>query len=140
MSLGVWFSHHRSFAGEVRRCNGCFSKGVENIPSNENALMISWPPRRALTFPIVSDASQTQHIRLPGESDHRFPSDEELMSRLKSNDASALEILFHRYARLVFRIARGVVRDSGEAEDVVQEAFFHLYKKSILFDGSKGGV
>jgi RNA polymerase sigma-70 factor (ECF subfamily) len=106
----------------------------------ENARMSSWPPRRALTFPIVSNASQTQHGRLPDEPEHHFPSDEELMSRLKSNDASALEILFHRYARLVFRIARGVVRDSGEAEDVVQEAFFHLYKKSMLFDGSKGGA
>ena len=62
------------------------------------------------------------------------------MARLQANDTSALEILFDRYARLVFRIARGVVRDSGEAEDVVQEAFFHLYKKSMLFDGSKGTV
>jgi RNA polymerase sigma-70 factor (ECF subfamily) len=60
------------------------------------------------------------------------------MRRLQAADADALEILFDRYARLVFRIARGVIRDSGEAEDVVQEAFFHLYKKSSLFDGSKG--
>jgi RNA polymerase sigma-70 factor (ECF subfamily) len=102
--------------------------------------MSSWPPRRAFTFPIVSEASQTQQVRPPAEPEQRFPSDEELMLRLQSNDASALEILFHRYARLVFRIARGVVRDSGEAEDVVQEAFFHLYKKSMLFDRSKGGA
>jgi RNA polymerase sigma-70 factor (ECF subfamily) len=60
------------------------------------------------------------------------------MARLQSNDSSALEILFDRYARLVLSIARGVVRDNGEAEDVVQETFFHLYKKSMLFDGSKG--
>jgi RNA polymerase sigma-70 factor, ECF subfamily len=106
----------------------------------EKARMSSWPPRRALTFPIVSEASQAQQVRLPADSEHRLPSDEELMSRLQSNDTSALEVLFHRYARLVFRIARGVVRDSGEAEDVVQEAFFHLYKKSMLFDKSKGGA
>jgi RNA polymerase sigma-70 factor (ECF subfamily) len=31
-----------------------------------------------------------------------------------------------------------VLRDRGEAEDVVQEAFFHVYKKSRLFDGAKG--
>jgi RNA polymerase sigma-70 factor, ECF subfamily len=60
------------------------------------------------------------------------------MLRLRSQDAGALEILFDRYARLVFRIARGVVRDSGEAEDVVQEAFFHLYKKALSFDETKG--
>jgi RNA polymerase sigma-70 factor (ECF subfamily) len=39
---------------------------------------------------------------------------------------------------MVYRIARGVLRDSGEAEDVVQEAFFHLYKKAALFDAAKG--
>jgi hypothetical protein len=86
--------------------------------------MSAWPPRRALTFPTVSEASQTLPVRPAGEPERRFPSDEDLMSRLQSNDASALEVLFHRYARLVFRIARGVIRDSGEAEDVVQEAFF----------------
>jgi len=102
--------------------------------------MSSWPPRRALTFPIVSDAAQSQSLHPSEVSKHRSPADEELMVRLQSGDSSALETLFHRYARLVFRIARGVVRDSGEAEDVVQEAFFHLYKKSMLFDRSKGGA
>jgi RNA polymerase sigma-70 factor (ECF subfamily) len=102
--------------------------------------MSAWPPRRALTFPTVPEPSQTLPVRPVGEPEHRLPSDEDLMSRLQSNDSGALEVLFHRYARLVFRIARGVIRDSGEAEDVVQEAFFHLYKKSMLFDRSKGGV
>ena len=40
-----------------------------------------------------------------------------------------LEVLFDRYSRLVLSIARGIVRDAGEAEDVVQEVFFYLYKK-----------
>ena len=62
------------------------------------------------------------------------------MTRLQANDSIALEILFDRYARLVLNIARSIVRDAGEAEDVVQEAFFYLYKKSLLFDGSKGNV
>src|ERR1700692_2581800 len=102
--------------------------------------MSSWPPRRALTFPIVSEATRAQPVHPSEVSEHRIPSDEELMARLQSGDSSALETLFQRYARLVFRIARGVVRDNGEAEDVVQEAFFYLYKKSLLFDGSKGSV
>lgn len=90
---------------------------------------------RALAFPLAW--SRTQERALP-PAERRIPSDEEVMARLQSNDANALEILFDRYARLVFRIARGVIRDSGEAEDVVQEAFFHLYKKSQLFDAAKG--
>jgi len=101
--------------------------------------MSSMPPRRALTFPIVypSQESAASVTHVPKT---RIHTDEETMARLQANDASALEILFDRYSRLVFRIARGVVRDTGEAEDVVQEAFFHLYKKCTLFDRSKGSV
>src|SRR6266851_6870713 len=102
--------------------------------------MNSMPPRRALTFPIVWDPSQESAASATHVPKTRIPTDEETMARLQANDTSALEILFDRYARLVFRIARGVVRDTGEAEDVVQEAFFHLYKKCTLFDRSKGSV
>src|SRR5271155_4186296 len=92
---------------------------------------------RALAFPLAWPRTQEQERTLPA-AERRLPSDEEVMARLQSNDANALEILFDRYARLVFRIPRGVIRDTGEAEDVVQEAFFHLYKKCSLFDGTKG--
>jgi RNA polymerase sigma-70 factor (ECF subfamily) len=102
--------------------------------------MSSEPQGRAVTFPIAWSRSQelsAPAVEAPGG---RCPSDEEVMARLQSNDSAALEILFGRYGRLVLAIARGIVRDSGEAEDVVQEAFFYLYKKSMLFDSSKGSA
>jgi RNA polymerase sigma-70 factor, ECF subfamily len=102
--------------------------------------MSSLPPRRALLLPIAVGTSQARADTSPELRERQIPSNEEVMFRLQSNDTGALEILFERYARLVFRIARGVVRDSGEAEDVVQEAFFHVYKNSRRFDRSKGSV
>jgi len=102
--------------------------------------MSSPPPGRTLPFPIPWGKSQERTAVLQSAPQCPIPSDEEVMAGLQSNDASALEILFDRYSRLVFGIARSVVRDSGEAEDVVQEAFFYLYKKSTLFDRSKGSV
>jgi RNA polymerase sigma-70 factor (ECF subfamily) len=102
--------------------------------------MSTSPQRRALTLPVALARGQ-ERLTLPPElPELRIPSDDEAMLRLQTNDTTALEILFDRYARLVFRIALGVVRDRGEAEDVVQESFFHLYKKCILFDGAKGTV
>ena len=136
---GVCSSKRRSFAGEARRRNGC-CPGVSLHPSNWDLRMSSMPPRRALTFPIVWEPSGESAASATHVPKTRIPTDEETMARLQANDTSALEILFDRYARLVFRIARGVVRDTGEAEDVVQEAFFHLYKKCTLFDRSKGSV
>jgi RNA polymerase sigma-70 factor, ECF subfamily len=102
--------------------------------------MSSPPQGRALTFPIAWSRSQETSVPSPKAAGDRSPSDEEVMARLQSNDSSALEILFGRYARLVLAIARGIVRDSGEAEDVVQDAFFYLYKKSMLFDEAKGSA
>ena len=102
--------------------------------------MSSPPPGRALTFPIAWGKSQERLAARPGAPQNRIPSDEEVMADLQADDVGALEILFDRYSRLVLSIARGIVRDGGEAEDVVQEAFFYVYKKSTLFDGSKGSV
>jgi RNA polymerase sigma-70 factor, ECF subfamily len=99
---------------------------------------MSSTPRRSLTFSLPPEASQPQRAAAAKASELFIPTDEEVMAQLQANDTGALEVLFHRYARLVFRVARGVVRDSGEAEDVVQDAFFHLFRKSSLFDPSKG--
>jgi RNA polymerase sigma-70 factor, ECF subfamily len=97
-------------------------------------------PGRALTFPIAWEQPRERErtSTLPEAPERVSVSDEQALVRLQSQDGAALELLFDRYARLVYRIARGVLRDSGEAEDVVQEAFFHLYKKASLFDSAKG--
>jgi RNA polymerase sigma-70 factor (ECF subfamily) len=128
-----------SFAGGVSVLRSALlSFSAPFRPAWNFYIMSSLPPRRPLALAILPDSGQTQTVRLPQVSERPAPSDEELMVRLQADDTAALELLFHRYARLVFRIARGVVRDNGEAEDVVQEAFFHLYRKSKLFDGAKG--
>jgi len=60
------------------------------------------------------------------------------MARLQRSEAGALNILFDRYARLVFSIALRVLNDHSEAEEVVQDAFFHVYQKAAMFDPAKG--
>lgn len=102
--------------------------------------MSSTSSGRALTFPIARGRNQERSATIARLPEQRLPTDEELMALVQSNDSSALELLFDRYARLVLRVARSIVRDFGEAEDVVQEAFFYLYKKSTLFDSAKGSV
>jgi len=60
------------------------------------------------------------------------------MAGLVAKDAEALDLLFGRYARLVFAIALRILNDRNEAEDVIQEVFFSLYQKAVLFDPGKG--
>jgi RNA polymerase sigma-70 factor, ECF subfamily len=51
---------------------------------------------------------------------------------------NALTILFERYHRLVFDIALRIVRDPGEAEDVVQTVFLDVFRAVANFDPKKG--
>ncbi len=62
------------------------------------------------------------------------------MAGLQAKDANALEALFGRYSKLVSGIAFRILRDYSEAEEVVQEAFLYVFKKSALFDPGKGGA
>src|SRR5713226_7762795 len=50
----------------------------------------------------------------------------------------ALGLLFHRYSRLMLGIARRVLQDNDEAEDLVQDVFLFLFYKGKTFDPAKG--
>jgi RNA polymerase sigma-70 factor (ECF subfamily) len=71
---------------------------------------------------------------------HRARSDEELVAQLHAPNSDALSLLFRRYARLVYRVAVDILRDTGEAEDVTQEVFLEIYRKSHLYDATRGTV
>jgi RNA polymerase sigma-70 factor (ECF subfamily) len=68
------------------------------------------------------------------------PGDEELLARVQKKDYDAVGVLFDRYARLFLGIAYRILRDRGEAEDMVQEIFLHLCQKSNTFDATKGSA
>jgi len=76
----------------------------------------------------------------PQGTDLRKLSDLELMNRLRDGEQEALSHLFDRYHRLVLNIASRIVRDRGEAEDLMQETFFELYRLVERFDSRKGTV
>jgi RNA polymerase sigma-70 factor (ECF subfamily) len=64
--------------------------------------------------------------------------DDALMVRVKAEDESALGLLLDRYGRLVLNVGYRVLRDPGEAQELVQEVFLQVYKKCQLFDPNKG--
>jgi RNA polymerase sigma-70 factor (ECF subfamily) len=101
--------------------------------------MSSPPNGRAIALPVVWEATRERSVPPPAV-EVRTPSDEELMSRLQAKDPKALELLFGRYSRLVFGIAVRILNDHSEAEEVVQDAFFYVYQKALLFDAAKGSA
>ena len=67
-------------------------------------------------------------------------SDEALLTSICQGDRDALALLFRRYARLVRCVGQKILRDDGEADDLVQEVFLYIHRKSMLFDKSKGSA
>ena len=64
--------------------------------------------------------------------------DPELIRQLLSGNHDALAAIVDRYQRLVFSVALRIVKDEGEAEDVVQIVFTDIFKRAEQFDASRG--
>ena len=61
--------------------------------------------------------------------------DEEVVSRVLAGDTALYEVLMRRHNQTVYRAARAILRDDGEAEDVMQEAYVKAYAHLAQFDG-----
>jgi RNA polymerase sigma-70 factor (ECF subfamily) len=64
--------------------------------------------------------------------------DDILIARVHAGDRDALALLFRRYAHPIRSVGKRILRDKAEADDLVQEVFLYIQRKSALFDSSKG--
>lgn len=64
--------------------------------------------------------------------------DNSLAAELVAGRHEALTVLYIRHSNAVFRAARRILGDSGEAEEVVQQTFLETYQHITEFDSSKG--
>jgi RNA polymerase sigma-70 factor (ECF subfamily) len=58
-----------------------------------------------------------------------------LVERARNRDGAAVRLIMQRHNRRLFRVARGVLNDEAEAEDVVQEAYVRAFTH---LDGFRG--
>ena len=61
--------------------------------------------------------------------------DTALVAAVRHGDRDAFREIMRRCNQRLFRVARGVVNDDAEAEDVVQEAYAHAFEKLPTFRG-----
>src|SRR5579862_8003958 len=61
--------------------------------------------------------------------------EERQISRARSGDPTAIDWLLNRYRDRVLRLATHVLRRSGEAEDVTQEAFVKAFRNLAAYNG-----
>jgi len=72
------------------------------------------------------------------EADAAAEADARLIARVRAGDAVAFELIMRRYNQRLFRMARSILRNEPEAEDVVQESYVRAYEKIDDFIGPAG--
>lgn len=55
------------------------------------------------------------------------------IERFRHGDGAAFEVIFRRYASLVYTVARRALRDVAEAEDVTQQVFVAAWQSRVRF-------
>jgi RNA polymerase sigma-70 factor, ECF subfamily len=62
-------------------------------------------------------------------------SDEEVVVRVLAGETAMFEIVMRRHNQRIYRVARAILRNDGEAEDVMQDAYVRAYEHLHQFAG-----
>src|SRR5947209_8653718 len=73
--------------------------------------------------------------RFAADSPQAALPDEEIVRRVLAGDTALFELLMRRYNQRLYRVARAILRDDAEAEDVMQEAYVRAYTHLAQFEG-----
>src|SRR5690349_15811156 len=65
-------------------------------------------------------------------------SDEALVDLARQRDEGAVRAITQRYNRRLYRVARSILRNDSEAEDVVQETYVRAFTQLDTFRGEAG--
>ncbi len=66
--------------------------------------------------------------------------DAELLKRLALGEERALGELYDRHGATAYSLARAIVREAADAEEVVAEAFAQVWRTAASFDSGRGSV
>jgi RNA polymerase sigma-70 factor, ECF subfamily len=67
------------------------------------------------------------------------PIDLSLLQRIAARESTALAELYDRHSRLLFGLILRIVRDRGDAEEILQEAFVRVWTRAEIYDARMGG-
>jgi len=61
--------------------------------------------------------------------------DEQVVERVLDGETALYEIIMRRHNQRIYRTVRAILRDDGEAEDVMQDAYVRAYQHLRQFEG-----
>lgn len=67
-------------------------------------------------------------------------SDEQLLMQVSEGRRDALATLYQRHGRSIRNVARRILREEAEADELLQEIFLYISRKAALFKPSRGSA
>ncbi|MCA1761742.1 MAG: RNA polymerase sigma factor [Cryomorphaceae bacterium] len=64
--------------------------------------------------------------------------EKEILKCFERGDTRAMDLLYDNYADTLYGIALKIVGDEAKAQDILQESFVKIWKRSRHYDASKG--
>ena len=86
-------------------------------------------------LPVTAIDATVQHDGSTEHGDATEPTDELLIERILGGDAGGFAPLMRRYNQRLYRVARAIVRNDDEAEDVVQQSYVAAFSHLRQFSG-----
>lgn len=110
------------------------SEGIAYIPPVLTGRSEDARPESSLR----SDEHTQSKVRSSPNTSQSSLSDEFLLAEVGNGSKDGLALLFRRHRRTVLNVARRILRDDSEAEDLCQEVFLFLFQNAKSFDAGKG--
>lgn len=90
--------------------------------------------------PARSSTRATNTDKMANGVNSAGPDDGTLLQRVRQGDQTAMAEVFDRYGRAVYSVALRILKDTGHAEDVMQEIFFQVWRNSESFVQGRGSL
>ncbi|MEP6686475.1 MAG: sigma-70 family RNA polymerase sigma factor [Verrucomicrobiota bacterium] len=90
------------------------------------------------TFPpFRANSEATEKMRKQAS---RAEVDQEMMRCFTSGDEAGFSTFYQRFAPGLFSVINAMLQDEKESEDVLQEAFVQMWKKTSTYDSSRSSL
>jgi RNA polymerase sigma-70 factor (ECF subfamily) len=86
------------------------------------------------SFPHSASAPERGRVFPPNETDLN------LVQRMSAGEEVAFAEFYNRFAPALFSMIYAIVRDQKESEDVLQEAFVQMWKRTRTYDPSRSSL